>query len=229
MLQRDSLLACVLFMVFGSTLVSAAGGVTDVLTAPKAIDRWTAEGLTSLRVDGVDVLFVNPRVHLDGYRKVLLKSVEVIPTLGWRMKYFIPGSTRTLNLQPMIVGTEQHAKRALASALSNAGYSLTDTPAADAVELSAKVDDVFLIAVQLPKGRTEYAEGFSLGSANLIGELRDSLTGELILRVFDAEKGPKPQLSPKRAGEEAEAWLRRAVEGWAELLPKALNISNRKK
>ncbi len=115
------------------------------------------------------------------------------------------------------------------NALKGAGYSLTDVPSADVVELSASVDDVFLIAVQVPAGRTEYAEGYSLGSANLIGELRDSLSGELILRVFDAEKGPKPQLSPKRAGEEAEAWLRRAVGEWAELLPKALNVSNRKK
>ncbi len=110
MLQRNSFLACILCMAFVSPLASAAGGVTDILTAPKAIERWTAEGLTSLRVDGLDVLFVNPNAHLDGYTKILLKSVEVVPTLGWRMKYFIPGSTRTLNLQPMIDGTEQHAK-----------------------------------------------------------------------------------------------------------------------
>lgn len=229
MLQRNYFRACIFYVGFASTFASAAGGVTDVLTAPKAVERWTAEGLTSLRVEGVDVLFVNPKVHLHGYTKVMLKSVEVVPTLGWRQRYFTPGSTRTLNLRPMIEGTRQHAKLALANALKGAGYSMADMPSADVVELSATVDDVFLIAVHIPAGRTEYAVGHSLGSAHLIADLRDSLTGELILRVFDVANGPKPQLSPKRAGEEAEAWLRTAVDDWALLLPKALDVSNRNK
>lgn len=205
----------------------AAGGVTDVMTAKKALERWPAEGLTSIRVEGLDILYVNPDARLDGYRKVLLKPVTVAPNLDWRLKYYVPGTTQTLNLKPMVDATMAHVHKAVAHALRQGGYALTDVAAADTVEVNASIVDIFLIAVKIKGSRVERAEGLSLGNATLVADIRDSESGKLILRTFDIEYGPAPKRNPRLAGEEAEAWLLSAVDQWAELLRKALDVSNR--
>ncbi|MEO7916834.1 MAG: hypothetical protein ABIR16_04260 [Dokdonella sp.] len=216
-------------LLTASGVTSAAGGVTEVMTADLALKRWPAEGMTSIRVDGLDILYVNPSAKLDGYRKVLLKPVSVEPNLDWRRKYFVPGSTWTLNLRPMIESTQTRARAAVSDALTRGGYELTDQPAADVIEVNASIVDIFLIAVKTGGGRIEKAEGDSLGSAALVADIRDSVSGDLILRVFDRDRAPKPRLPARRAGEEAEAWLNSAVDGWAALLPKALDVSNRQR
>lgn len=208
----------------------AAGGVTDVMTGKKAIARWGAEGLTSIRADGIDVLYANPNARLDGYRAVLLKSVTVAPNLDWRLKYYVPGTTQTLNLRPMLDRATARVHAAIRRELEAGGYKLVDQAAADVVTVTVSVVDIFLMAVKIEGGsRIEKAEGFSLGSASLVVDIHDSLSNDVIVSAFDLDRGPKPRLMPRQAGEEAEAWLHSAIDQWAVMLRKALDVSNRRK
>lgn len=205
----------------------AAGGVTDVMTAKKALERWPAEGLTSIRVDGLDILYVNSKARLDDYRKVLLKPVTVAPNSDRRLKYVAPGTTRTLNLRPLMEATTTHVRDSISSALNAGGYALAETAAADVVEVTVSIVDVFLIAVNVKGSRNEQTESASLGNATLVVEVRDSTSGELILRSFDVEYGPESGRNSRRTGEDAEAWLLSTVDQWAGFLRKGLDVSNR--
>ncbi|MBN8480908.1 MAG: DUF3313 family protein [Xanthomonadales bacterium] len=205
---------------------AATPALTKVPTLDQVSAEWANEGLTAVRVEGLDAVSVNPHARLDGYRKILVGEVEVKPWTDWRKRYFVPGSTRTLNLRPMVESATARVRDAIRREASGHGYSIVDEPAPDAIEVRISIVDIFLIAVKTA-GRSERAEGLSLGNATLVAEIRDSTSRELVLRAFDLQQGPKPELPPGRAGEEAEAWLARAIDDWAELLRKGLDVSNR--
>jgi len=219
---------CLLLMWVLVPMVAAAAPppVTVVPTAKDIIAQSNEQGLTSIRVEGLEILYVNPQARLDGYSKVMLKPIVVRPWAEWRNRYFVAGSTRTLNLVPMIEHATAHAHRAVERELASAGYTVVDTAAADVVEVSASILDVFLIAVKA-KGRTDSAESYSLGTATLIAEIRDSMSGDLILSAYDVDRGPRPKLTMHHAAEEAEAWLESTIDAWAEFLRKGLDLSNR--
>lgn len=223
--QRIGTLLCLL-LVIPIGVMAATPELTKVPTQKQVIEQWTSDGLTSIRVEGLDAIFVNPKARLNGYRKILIGKVEVEPWVDWRKRYFVPGSTRTLDLRPMIESASARVRSAIERQASDNGYAVVDSAATDAIEVRVSIVDIFLIAVKTP-GRSERAEGPSLGNATLIAEIRDSTSQDLVLRVFDLQQGPKPQLTVGRAGEEAEAWLAKSIDEWAELLRKGLDISNR--
>jgi hypothetical protein len=213
-------------LALSTGVMAATPELTKVPTHKQVIEQWTADGLTSIRVEGLDAVFVNPQARLNGYRKILVGQVEVKPWVDWRNRYFVPGSTRTLNLRPMIDNATARVRSAIEREASDNGYAMVDAPAKDAIEVRVSIVDIFLIAVKTP-GRSERAEGLSLGNATLVAEIRDSTSQDLVLRVFDLQQGPEPQLPVSRAGEEAEAWLAKAIDEWAGLLRKGLDVSNR--
>ena len=60
----------------------------------------------------------------------------------------------------------------------------------------------------------------------LVADLRDSRSGELVLRVFDDEVGPKPKSRMRDALAECMAWARSALAGWSTALRGGLDVSS---
>ena len=215
-----------LVAVASADATAATPKLSQTPTAEQVIAQSTGEGMTAIRVEGLEILHVNPQARLDGYTHVLLKPVEVVPWRDWRIRAHEAGVR--LNLRPMIERARTVARESVKRHLVDGGYALADTPGTGVAEVKASIIDIFLIALDTGHDPVR-TESFSLGTATLLVEVRDSATGELILRAFDVDRGPAPVLPPMRAGEEAEAWLATTIDGWAQRLRAGLDISNRKR
>lgn len=205
----------------------AADRATDKGKAAVAMTEWTAQGLKPITVPGLDLLYVKPDARLDGYRKVVLGDVEVAVDRNWKHSGFAAGSSTTGNLKPIMADARAMVREELERALVDSGFEIVERAAVDAVRVDVEILDLYVIALESGRARGRGANAASLGRVALRAMLVDSTSGDLILRVFDREEGPEPRLAESRAAEEAKAWLRTAINGWAQALRKGLELSNR--
>ena len=207
--------------------VDAADRPTDAGKAKSAMTEWGAQGLKPVTVQGLDLVYVKSDARLDGYRKVMLGSVDVAVDRNWKLGGFSAGSTTTGNLKPIIADTAAMVREELEKALEGTGFERVGEPAADAVRVDVEILDLYVMALESGRSRGREANAASLGRVALRASVVDSTSGELILRVFDREEGPEPRLAMSRAAEEAKAWLRSSIGAWAQSLRKGFEISNR--
>ena len=226
MLLRSVFIAVCACCLWASS-IHAADRATDIGKAKVAMTEWEKQGLKSVIVPGLDLVFVKPEARLNGYRKVMLGRIAVSVDRNWKNSGFAPGVSTTGNLKPIMADAEAMVREELGSVLEGSGFEIVDGAAADAVRVDVEILDLYLIALESGRAHGRGATGESLGRVALRATLVDSTSGELILRVFDREEGPDPRLAMTRAAEEAKAWLRTAINGWAQSLHKGLTLSNR--
>lgn len=227
LIQRVFVAVCV--VCSWSLSASAADRAMDVGKVKVAMAEWTKEGLQPVKVPGLDLVYVNADARLNGYRKVVLGKVEVSVDRGWKSSGYALGTSTTGNLKPIMADAEVMVREELAKALEGSEFGTVDHPAADTVRVDVEILDLYLVALESGRARGRGSIGNSLGRVALRVSLVDSSSGELILRVFDREEGPEPRLASTRAAEEAKAWLRTTVNGWAEFMHEGLKLSNREK
>ena len=214
-------------ILLSTSAVDAADRPADAGKAKTAMSDWAGQGLKPVTVPGLDLIYVKPDARLNGYSKVLLGNVAVSVDRNWKLSGFAAGSTTTGNLKPIMADANAMVREELVKALEGSGFELVDEPAADAVRVDVEILDLYVMALEAGRSRGRESNAISLGRVALRAALVDSTTGELILNVFDREEGPEPRLALSRAAEEAKAWLRSSIAGWAVSLRKGLELSNR--
>ncbi|HSX62426.1 MAG TPA: hypothetical protein VLF18_19755 [Tahibacter sp.] len=208
----------------GSTAAVAA---KPPATAKQAADAWKSEGLQPVRAAALDLTYVRKDARLNGYRRVLLKSVSVTPDSGWRRNASMSASNSALNIKPVLAEVETMVREETVRALQAGGYALADAPGEDVAELEVSIVNLYLIAVDGGMSSNQTVST-SLGKLALVAAIRDSASGDLVLRAFDQETGPEPKELPRKAADEAKAWVRQVVAGWGDTLKSGLDISTGK-
>jgi hypothetical protein len=160
---------------------------------------------------------------------VLLKPplIEVNP--DWRRKSGMGVSTTPVKIQPVIEQITAMLHEELQKALTDGGYELVQAPGDGVVEVAPAILNLFLIATENGVQRGDSMDGRSVGRMTLVADLRDSVSGELILRTFDDEVGPKPERLMRDAVAECMNWARSAMAGWTGALRGGLDISTGRK
>lgn len=198
-------------------------------TFKKASDSWKNEGLQPVKAPGLDLLFVRKDARLDGYSRVLLKQPVIEVNPDWRRKSGMGVSTTPVKIQPVIDQIGGMLQEEVQRALSEGGYELVQEPGDGVVEVELAIVNLFLIATENAVKRGDSMDGRSVGRMTLVADLRDSRSGELILRTFDDEVGPKPERLMRDAVAECMNWARSAMAGWTGALRGGLDISTGRK
>lgn len=223
-------LLCAAGMAFAwNCTAQAADAAARPSTFKQASDSWKKEGLQPVKAAGLDLVFVRKEARLDGYSKVLLKPPVVEANPDWRRKSGMGVSTTPVKIQPVIDQITVMLHESLQKTLTDGGYELVQTPGEGVVEVEPAILNLFLIAVENSVQRGDSMDGRSLGRMTLVADLRDSRSGELILRAFDDEAGPKPERLMRDAVAECMAWTRSAMDGWTAALRGGLDISTGRK
>jgi Protein of unknown function (DUF3313) len=144
------------------------------------------DGLQKRDVRGLDLVFVRPNVQFPPYRAVMLDPVQVEFSKNWD-----PNSSRTLSarldaqdLQRIKDALAGMARDGFSAELSKGGYSVTDTPSADTIRVSALIAELYIAAPDtMSPGSRSYTT--DAGSMELVMEVRDAPTGLLLARVID--------------------------------------------
>lgn len=225
-MKRVSSLLMMAVLLCCGCAAQAAGKAERPVTFKQASEVWKKEGLQPVKATGLDLTFVRKEARLDGYSKVLLGTPVVEINPDWRRKSGMLPSATPVKVQPIIEQITAMLHEEVQKALTAGGYELVKEPGEGVIAVDVAIVNLFLITTQDSVDRGDTMEGRSVGRMTLVADLRDSRSGELVLRVFDDEVGPKPESRMRDALAECMAWARSALAGWSASLRGGLDVSS---
>lgn len=218
-----------LFTVMAGTVGSAASQSSTELPRNKreAAAAWTEDGLQNVKIKGLDVVYARPGSSLAGYTKVLLKPVEVAFRRDWGRSSTggLSGRVRSEDAQRirerlMAVMAEETQK-----VLAEGGYALADAPGDDVLEIDASIRDLFITAPDIPSASFTKVYSLSAGEMTLVAELRDSVSGETLMRVYDHAYARESAYVHRITNIENASEARAIAREWASKLRQQLDLA----
>ena len=186
----------------------------------EAKEMFSEDGLSMAKVEGLDVVFVRPGASLASYKSVLVRPIDVSLRSDWRKS---GGMDRVRATAEDVARIRERVSTMVREEFDKdmqaAGVARSDAPGEDVLEVELKIQDLYAAAPELqqlsPRSETW---AVSAGSMTLVGELRDSVSGETLARFYDYDTA-KEYGGPRRIEfgyNEIEA--RRIARRWAEAL-----------
>lgn len=195
-------------------------------------DPSTQEGLVRADVKGVDAAYKKPGANLSAYDKILLRPVTVSFSRNWKPEQ--DSALYTMN-KPDREQIKQELSDAFAAGFKQVldekgGYQMVTEPAKDVLEVQAAIVNLYINAPDVSmqtagRVRTYTADA---GEMTLVSELRDSVTGTLLARVYDRREGMDSGVWTWTTSVSNSADAKMEIRRWAELLKKALDASRAK-
>jgi hypothetical protein len=193
----------------------------------EAASAWSESGLQKVSVKGLDAFYARPGVSFAEYRKVLLKPVSVAFRRGWLMTP-LPGSRDRISsadarrIKDKLAALVQEE---VAAELASSGYKLTDSPGDDVLEVGMSIVDLFIAAPNVRNSVATNTYAVSAGEMSLVAELRDSVSGDVLARVFDHSSAQESTWPHQITSVENTAEARIAARAWAGALRAELDLA----
>jgi len=214
-------------VVFASTSAFATDPPAQPRSRGEARDAFGAEGLVAVKVKGLDVAYQRPGADLSQYKRVLLRPVEVSLRRDWARS----GASDRIRPRPEDVDlirrrVSTYVREEFEAELAAAGIEQAQAPADDVLEIAISIRDLFAVAPNLQRVGQSDVYAVSAGEMTLVGELRDSVSGEAEFRFYDNEQGDQRTMRPRRIyWNENESEARRIARDWAQLMRKAVQAA----
>ena len=192
----------------------------------EAREAFSADGLSKVCMKGIDVAYLRPGARLSEYKSVLVKPVSVslrrdwVRTAGMHAIRPKPEDIERIRLRVSTFVREEFEKE-----LQAAGITQSQAPGDDVLEIDLAITDLYAAApdVQVPARSEVYA--LSAGEMTLVGELRDSVSGETQFRFYD-HGDAREWARPKRMlFNENETEARKVAREWAQSLRAGLQAA----
>ena len=169
----------------------AAPSTAEPRTRAEAAAAWSEDGLERREVRGLDLLYVRLGADLSVYRRIWLRPVEVSFQRDWaRAQERATGTRiRPRDFQQVRDDMVAAVQSQVARELQRDGYVLADGPAEDVLELRVRVTELYLNSADLPSANMVRNYTLSFGHMTLVADLRDSVTGDAVMRVLDRTIG----------------------------------------
>jgi hypothetical protein len=200
-------------------------------TGPSPIDEASLnEGLERVPSKVVDALYRRPGATLTGYKKLLLRPIDVQFAKNWD-----PGKGGSA-LYQMHEPDREKIKSELATVFAevftedmtkNGGYPLVDAAGTDVVEMRAAIVNLYITAPDVSMDVAGRSKVYTTeaGEMTLIMQLHDSVTGQLLARAYDRraamDSGWQWSNSVTNTAE-----AKRVIGTWATALRKAFDAAN---
>lgn len=195
------------------------------LTRKGAAAAWSEDGLESVKIRGLDVVYVRPGSSLADYDKFRLPPISVAFRKNWdrssgtRSRVSAKDAQRIKDRLATLVHSE------LVNELAAGGYKLSEQAGDDVIELDIRIIDLNVTAPDIPTAGRQTIYAVSAGQMTLVAELRDSVSGETIMRIYDTEEGDNSSRMRMITNIENQIQARQVVGGWARALRKQLDLA----
>jgi hypothetical protein len=113
----------------------------------------------------------------------------------------------------------------LAKELGAGGYPLSDQAGDDVLDLDLRIIDLSVTAPDVLTPGRQVVYAVSAGEMTLVAELRDSSSGETIMRIYDHEAGESNTRMRPINNFENEIQARDVLHGWARALRAQLDLA----
>ena len=192
--------------------------------AQKSAATW--DGLERVKSKRLDAVFLRPQADFRTYSKVLISPTEVAFRKNWqRMEANeIGGRVSDVQARRILDEAQDMFQEALRRAYQKAGYEIVGAAGADVLRVATAVVDLDIEAPDTMSAGITRTYTREAGSATLVVEARDSLSGQLLGRAADAEPtgdiGPYLRNRATNAGEFDQlfrTWADASAKGLTEL------------
>ncbi|HWM67180.1 MAG TPA: DUF3313 family protein [Steroidobacteraceae bacterium] len=184
------------------------------------------EGLVSVKVRGLDLVYARPGADLSRYTKIILDPVEVSFSKSWNPDAAGMRVTAA-EKQTIKEGLAKIVREELTKELARSGrYSLVEAADEDVLRVKAEVRDLIINAPDLPRAGRSRTYALSAGEMRLVAELRDAPTGAVIARVVDYKKDPQSAWMKLTTRVDNIAAARRAAADWAQIFRGQLDAAH---
>lgn len=217
--NRFTLATVVLIAAIASSLALAA--------AEEAPVNW--DGLVQVKSRKLDAVFLSPGADFRTYTKVMFDPTEVALKKNWRRDY--NNSSRDISRNISDADVQKGFDRirtgfaeVFAKAYTDAGYQVVTAPGPDVLRVRTGVLNLSINAPDTMSAGRVKTYSREAGSATLVLEARDSVSGALLGRAVDARlAGNNTMFLRNRATNNADFsrlfrnWATESVAGLAEL------------
>jgi hypothetical protein len=212
-----------------TTPALAADPATPPRNRSEAREMFTADGLSKVSLKGIEVAYARPGARLSEYKRVLVLPVSVSLRRDWTRSggmHAVRPKAEDIERIRARVGT--FVREEFEKDLAAAGIEQAQAPGEDVLEIALSITDLYAAApeVQVPGRQDVYA--LSAGEMTLVGELRDSVSGETQFRFYDHGKAtdwPRPR---RILFNENETETRKLARAWAKALRTGLQAAQGK-
>lgn len=178
---RARLLACLLAAALGAACASAA---TFYASGPGSV---TGDGLHRLRWSQQGAEFARPGAQLGGYRQVLIDPLAISET-PQEGRPRLAATPRYPPTPGYLDGMRRAYQESFARIFGGGGFRVAAEPGPDVLRISGQVVDLVLTARLDPESEPDTSELISsFGELTLLLDVRDSRSGEALLRTLDRQ------------------------------------------
>jgi hypothetical protein len=209
--------------------VAISGAIALLLAVtPAAAETPTNwDGLLSVKAHHLDAVYLLPQADFRGYTKVMLEPTEVAFRKNWQRdtnQEIATGRVSDEDARRVLEDARAGFEKVIQESYQKAGYQVVTSPGPDVLRVATAVVNLDLAAPDLMSAGRSKTWSREAGSATLVVEARDSLTGDLLGRAVDAQStgdfGPYLRNSVTNASEFHDLfrrWGKVAADGLNEL------------
>jgi hypothetical protein len=218
-------------IAIGITLcLVAIGSVPSPISQSVAAEpaaEW--DGLARVKSKQLDHVYALPGATLAGYERVRLDPVEVAFDKNWQPNASGTRLSRRLSnddLEKIKTTLASEFRTVFAAELGKSGFTLVDENGDDVLRVSAAIIDLYITAPDKPTAGRSRTYVASAGRMRLVAELRDSVTGQLLVRAVDTVQARQTANFEVTNSVTNLSAARTAMTKWGDVLRNGLDDAN---
>jgi len=184
----------------------------------------TIDGLQLVPDTQLGLVYADPEADLADYGKLLLMDAQVAFRKNWQRDINLnkPFNISARDMEQIKTDVAHLFNEIFVEELESAGFVLTDQQAGDTLIIRPAIVDLNVNSPDTPSSNTTRNITESAGDMTLYLELRDSMTGDLLVKALDFQfdrSNITPFMMDRTRNERA---ARRILSNWAEVLVNGL-------
>ena len=209
-----------LYVVIVLLCATTLAGCTQ--TAP--VNEW--DGLVRRPGTRIDSVFVKPDADISGFTSVMLDPVQVSFASNWDPNQGVRNPARRLNasdVEAIQTGLATMFRETFSADIARSNFQLVEQAGPDTLRVSAAIVNLFVTAPDTMSAGRSRTYTANSGQMTLVLELRDAVTGELLARAVDTQRGRQTGSMSFTNSVTNTADARRAIGTWSTALTQGLN------
>lgn len=212
-------------LTVGVAALAVLIAVPSPLFAAEPPGSW--DGLVKVDAKRLDLVYLLPGADFRVYTKILPDPTEVAFRKNWQRdtnQEIATGRVSDSDARRILENARSGFEKIFQEAYQKAGYEVVTTPGPDVLKIATAVVNLDVAAPEVMSPGRSKTWSREAGSATLVVEARDSVTGALLGRAVDAQStgdfGPYLRNSVTNAGEFNslfKRWAKIAADGLGEL------------
>ena len=205
------------------TIFLVSLSVSPLLAARKTPPQVTPDGLELVPETQLKLVYADPEADLSGYNKLLLVDAQVAFIKNWKRDITInkPYSISNEDMQAIKTSLSQLFGEVFSAELESAGFALTAEQAEGVLIVRPAIYDLNISSPETRTGRTRNLTE-SAGEMTLYLELRDALTGDILVKALDYQFDRSNVTTFMQDSTRNEKAARRILIKWAQILVQGL-------